>query len=189
MVSKVQEVGSPTVLRTKACGDLYVLGGCQGSDAGITQAKVSSALHLQRAGGCHMFSSRLLTWSQNLLPDGSSANGFQVCPWAPGGDILEDTPPPTQVPLLWSPSATEPGPAWGTPVEHRRNLTAGGMGIKGHTVSFSDWLLSSEPLIKVTSGPWYLQCKGPRGKMKVVPWKKMAGRPVSLGKGVGLVPP
>ena len=115
MVSKVQEVGSPTVLRTKACGDLYVLGGCQGSDAGITQAKVSSALHLQRAGGCHMFSSRLLTWSQSLLPDGSSANGFQVCPWAPGGDILEDTPPPTQVPLLWSPSATEPGPAWGRP--------------------------------------------------------------------------
>lgn len=32
-----------------------------------------------------MFSSRLLTWSQSLLPDGSSANGFQVCPWAPGG--------------------------------------------------------------------------------------------------------
>lgn len=32
-----------------------------------------------------MFTSRLLTWSWSLLPDGSSANGLQVCPWAPGG--------------------------------------------------------------------------------------------------------
>lgn len=86
------KVGSPAFLRAKACGCLGILGGCQGSDAGITQAKVSSTLQLQKAGGCHMFLSRLLTWSQSLLPDGSSANGFQVCPWAPRGDILEDTP-------------------------------------------------------------------------------------------------
>lgn len=138
------KVGSPTILRTKACGYLCLLGGCQGSDAEITQAKVSSTLQLQQAGGCHMFSSRLLTWSQSLLPDGSSANGFQVCPWAPGGDILEDTPPPTQVPLLWSPSAAGPGLAWGRcgalAQPHCR-----WDGYQRYTVSVSDWLLSSEP--------------------------------------------
>ena len=32
-----------------------------------------------------------------------------------GGDVMEDTPPPTQFPPLWSPSATEPGLAWGRP--------------------------------------------------------------------------
>lgn len=46
---------------------LCILGGCWGCDAGTTQAKVSSMLQLQRAGGCHMFSSRLLTWSRSLL--------------------------------------------------------------------------------------------------------------------------
>lgn len=58
-----------------------------------------------------MFSPHLLTWSQSLLSDGSSANGFQVCPWPLGGDILKDIPLPTQVPPLWSPSSR----AWADP--------------------------------------------------------------------------
>lgn len=110
------EVGSPPILSTRACAVVTAAswgGRCWGSDAGSTRAKVSSLLRLQRPGGCHMFPSRLLTWSRSLMALLLMASRCVLGP--PGGDVLEDTPPPTPVPPLWSPSAAEPGLARGRP--------------------------------------------------------------------------
>lgn len=133
-----------------------------------------------------MFSSRLLTWSRRLLPDGSSANGLQVCPWAPGGRHHGGHNPSYPVP---TPLVTFSHRTWaglGQAMVHWCTLTPGGRGIKGQTASFSDWLLISEPPSSLSLlAPWCLQCTGPRGNMKVVLWNKMAAWATSLwGEGL-----
>lgn len=162
------EVGSPPILSTRACAVVTAAswgGRCWGSDAGSTRAKVSSLLRLQRPGGCHMFPSCLLTWSRSLMAPLLMASRCVLGP--PGGDVLEDTPPPTPVPPLWSPSAAEPGLA----SVHWYNLTPGKTGFKGRKASFSEWLLGSEPPLHC---PFGFSAWDPGVTGKVVLWNQMA---------------
>lgn len=141
------EVGSPTILSTNAC------------------AVATSTLHVG-AGGV------MLEPPRPRCPPGSSSSWWEAatcshhasspgagacCLMAPllmasrcvlgplGGDILEDTPPPTQFPPHLVTFSHRTWAGLDQAMVHWYNPSPGGRHIKGQTASFPDWLLISEP--------------------------------------------
>lgn len=141
------EVGSPTILSTKACAAVtstfHVGAGGVMLEPPRTRCPPGSSSSWQEAATC----------SHHVSSPGAGACCLTApllmasrCVLGPlGGDILEDTPPPTQfLPYL----VTFSHRTWaglGQAMVHWYNPSPGGRRIRGQTASFSDWLLISEP--------------------------------------------